>query len=162
MLKSMKQKRWFLHVALSGIAGSLALNLQLPAQEKGEWRAASNTAKGVTGDIAFLGQKIAINFSGFTVAQIRELTPAEVSALFNAEATTDVAPGNLYRTSIPAEKKFLHKNTLCGSEETQWIATFVAGHTLQLAFFSGLAMPVFTPDAIANATSLCGTYTYVR
>ena len=160
MLKSMKQKFWFRSVALFAVCG-LVCSSSLLGQESGQWRAASNTAKGVTGDIAFAGQKIVINFSGFTVAQIRELSPAESAALFpSAGAATP--PGNLYRTSIPAEKRFLHKNTLCGSEETQWVATLVSGHSLQLAFFSGPAMPAMTPDALANATDLCGTYAYVR
>ena len=158
MLKVMKQKQWLSCVALC----TLVWSLPLAAQEKGEWRAASTTAKGVTGDVAFVGTKIAINFSGFTVAQIRELSPAETSTVFPSDGSAASGPGNLYRTSIPAEKKFLHKNTLCGSEETQWIATFVSGHTLQLAFFSGPQMPVFTPDALANTTALCGTYSYVR
>ena len=145
-------------------AFALCLSICFPAlqaQEKGTWRAASTNARGVTGDIAFAGTKIAINFSGFTVAQIRELTPAETSAAFNLEGQNS-AGGNLYRTSIPAEKTFLHKNTLCGSEETQWIATYVSGKTLQLAFFSGPQMPVLTADAMVNTTNLCGTYTYVR
>ena len=63
---------------------------------------------------------------------------------------------------MPAGKKFLHKNTLCGGEDTQWVATWVSGHTLRLAFFSGTAMPVLTTEAVANSTTLCGTYTYVR
>lgn len=131
------------------------------AQEKGQWRAASSTARGVTGDIAFAGQKIVLNFAGFTIAQIRELTPAEMSAAFNLGGEA-AGSGNLYRTSIPAEKTFQHKNTLCGSEETQWVVTYVQGKSLQLAFFSGPGMPVLTADAMASATNLCGTYAYVR
>ena len=42
------------------------------------------------------------------------------------------------------------------------IAAFVAGRTLHLAFFSGQKMPVFTPDAIANSTDICGTFLYAR
>ncbi len=133
----------------------------LQAQERGQWRAASTTAKGVTGDIAFAGQKIVIDFSGFTIAQIRELTPAEASAAFNLGGDA-AGTGNLYRTSIPAEKTFQHKTTLCGSEETQWVVTYVQGKNLQLAFFSGPGMPALTADAMANPTNLCGTYTYVR
>ncbi len=131
------------------------------AQEKGGWRATSSTARAITGDVAFSDEKIAINYASFPVAQIRELTPAEITAAFNAESSAG-GSGNLYRLSIPAEKTFLHKNTLCGSEETQWVATFIAGHHLQLAFFSGPQMPVFTPDALANTTNLCGTFSYVR
>ncbi len=131
------------------------------AQEKGQWRAASTTARGVTGDIAFTETRIAINFSGFTVAQIRTLEPPEISALFNAAPDAD-GGGNLYRTDIPGDKHFLHKNTLCGSEETQWVVTYVSGKSLQLAFFSGASMPKLTAEAVANTTSLCGTYAYVR
>ena len=135
--------------------------LALAAQEQGAWRAANKTARGVTGDVAFGGEKISINFSSFTVAQIRELQPAEIAAVFASEGTAG-GSGNLFRTSIPANKKFLSKNTLCGSEETQWIASYVAGKQLQLAFFSGASMPVFTAEAMGSSTNLCGTYLYGR
>ncbi len=145
---------------LAAVATCL-LMLPLAAQEKGMLRAASTTAKGITGDVAFSDIKISLNFSSFALAQIRTLTLAEAAAAFNAAPDTD-GNGNLYRTSIPAEKRFLHKNTLCGSEETQWVATFVSGRSLQLAFFSGAAMPSLTPEALANTTSLCGTFSYIR
>jgi len=51
---------------------------------------------------------------------------------------------------------------LCGTEDAQWMVTFVEGRSLQLAFFSGAKAPVFTLDAISNSTNLCGTYTYAR
>ena len=139
----------------------LALSMRGAAQEKGSWRAASTTARSVTGDVAFSNEKMSINFSGFPIAEIRDLKAPELAAAFNAAANAS-GSGNLYRLSIPAAKLFLHHNTLCGSEETQWMATYVEGRSLQLAFFSGPQMPVFTPDALANGTNLCGTYTYVR
>jgi hypothetical protein len=142
-------------------ATMLACSLSAVAQERGIWRAASSTAQSITGDVALSEDKLSINFSGFTIAQIRALEPGELSAVFAAEGGAG-GSGNLYRLSIPGDKKFLHKNTLCGSEETQWMATYVAGHSLHLAFFSGQKMPVFTPDAIANTTDLCGTFSYVR
>jgi hypothetical protein len=129
------------------------------AQEKGQWRAASKTASSITGDISFTDQKIYINFSAFTIAQIRTLSPTESAALF--ESQSDGA-GNLFRTIIPGPRKFLHKTTLCGADDTQWVATWVTGHHLQLAFFSGSDMPVLTAEALAGSTTLCGTYTYVR
>lgn len=135
--------------------------LALAAQEQGSWRAVSKTARGVTGDVAFGGEKISINFSSFTVAQIRDLQPEEIAAVFASDGTAG-GSGNLFRTSIPANKKFLSKNTLCGSEETQWIASYVVGKQLQLAFFSGASMPVFTAEAMASSANLCGTYTYGR
>jgi hypothetical protein len=139
----------------------LAGSLSCAAQEKGIWRAANTTAKSITGDVVLSTEKLAINFSNFPIAQIRALEPAEASAAFDAESGPG-GSGNLYRLSIPAEKRFLHRNTLCGGEETQWMATYVVGHSLQVAFFSGPSMPVFTADALANATNLCGTFSYVR
>ena len=148
----------------------LVCSLPATAQEKGNWRAASSTAQSITGDITLSEEKLSINFSGFPIARIRSLQSAELSAVFEPgsgpengpDSGKDSGTGSLYRLSIPVAKKFLHRNTMCGAEETQWMATFVAGHTLQLAFFSGPKPPVFTPAAIANTTSLCGTYTYAR
>jgi len=151
-----KMKRERLLGAVSGLVVMCCMGAA--AQEKGNWRAASSTAQSITGDVALSEEKIAINFSGFPMARIRSLAPGEISAAFDSEGGT----GSLYRLSIPAEKRFLHRNTLCGSEETQWMATLVAGRTLQLAFFSGAQPPVFTPEAIANSTALCGTYSYER
>jgi len=131
------------------------------AQEKGNWRAASSTAQSITGDVTLADEKISINFYGFTIARIRSLEPGEASAVFDADSNVG-GNSSLYRLSIPASKKFMHRNTLCGAEDTQWMATYVAGHSLHLAFFSGQKVPVFTPDAIANSTDLCGTFSYVR
>jgi hypothetical protein len=139
----------------------LACSLSGSAQDKGNWRAASSTATAITGDIAISESKVTINFTGFTIAQIRKLNPAEASAAFNADSGTG-GSGSLYRLSVPASKRFLHHNTLCGSEDTQWMATYVQGRTLQVAFFSGSSMPVFTIDALSNSSNLCGTFTYVR
>jgi hypothetical protein len=131
------------------------------AQEKGMWRAESSTAQSITGDIAISDEKISINFNGFVIAQIRRLEPGEVSAVFDADSAAG-GSGNLYRLNIPSSKKFVHHNTLCGTEDTQWIATYVAGRTLKLAFFSEPKVPEFTLNAIANSTDLCGTFSYVR
>jgi len=131
------------------------------AQDKGNWRAASTTAKSTTGDVALFDEKLAINFSTFTVAPIRSLSQGEVSAVFDVDSSAGVT-GSLYRLNIPAAKKFLHKNSLCGSEDTQWMVTYVSGRSLQVAFFSGEKQPVFTLEAISNSTDLCGTFAYVR
>jgi hypothetical protein len=145
------------------VAAFLVCCLPSIAQEKGYWRAASKTAKSITGDVAFSDIKVSINFSTYTIANIRNLTPAELGAAFDIDTTQPAAGvGTLYRLSIPGNKKFLHGTTLCGAEDTQWIATYVTGRTLQLAFFSGTAMPVFTPDTMANSTDICGLYSYVR
>jgi hypothetical protein len=143
------------------VASLLACCVAVAAQERGGWRAASSTAQSITGDVALSEDKISINYSSFVIAQIRSLAPSDLSAVFDADSA-GAGNGNLYRLSIPAAKKFLHKNTLCGDEDTQWMATYVVGRSLHLAFFSGQKMPVFATDAIANSTDLCGTFSYVR
>jgi hypothetical protein len=140
----------------------LACSLSSSAQEKGYWRATSSNAVSITGDVTISDTKITLDYTlRFTIAPIRRLAPAETSAAFNAEASAG-GNGNLYSLSIPAAQRFLHHNTLCGSDETQWMATYVVGHDLQVAFFSGSSMPVFTSEAIANSTNLCGIFTYGR
>jgi len=131
------------------------------AQDKGNWRAVSSTAKSITGDVGLTEEKVGINFSTFTIARIRVLEAAEASALFDADSSGG-GSGNVYRLSIPATKTFLHKNTLCGSEETQWMVSYAVGRSLQLAFFSGPNPPVFTLEALASSSDMCGTYSYVR
>jgi hypothetical protein len=150
-------------LALLGIAAGLlcAYPLSSYAQDKGTWHAASSTAAAITGDLTISEDKISINFTGFPMAQIRKLEPAEAGATFNADSPT-AGSGNLYRLSVPASKRFLHHNTLCGTEVTQWMATYGVGRDLQVAFFSGAKMPVLTSEALANSTDLCGTFSYVR
>jgi hypothetical protein len=135
--------------------------VSISAQERGTWRAASSTARAITGDIVISDTKISINFLGFTIAQIRRLEPAETSAAFDADVNAG-GSGTLYRLRIAGEQRFLHHNTLCGREDTQWMAIYVSGQDLKVAFFSGSTMPVFAMDALANSTSLCGTFSYVR
>jgi hypothetical protein len=144
-------------------AASLAAVCCLPAaaQDQGSWIAASSTAKDITGDLIISDSRVTIDFSGFAVAQIRGLNRNETSAVFPSEDSGG-GTGSLYRLSVPAPKRFLHHNTLCGSEETQWMVTYVTGRSLQVAFFTGSKMPVFTSDAIGNSTDLCGTFSYSR
>ena len=130
------------------------------AQEKGYWRAASSNAGSITGDIEISDTKVTINLVSFTMAQIRHLEPAETGAVFAAEGAGE--RGSLYRLNIPASKRFLRHNSLCGSDDTQWMVTSLTGKTLHVAFFSGANTPVLTPEAINNSTDLCGTFTYVR
>ncbi|MGD0445828.1 MAG: hypothetical protein ABSA39_17985 [Edaphobacter sp.] len=131
------------------------------AQDQGYWRAAGSTAKTITGDVAFSDEKIAINLANFTISRIRVLQAEEVSALFDAESN-GAGNGSLYRLHVPAAKTFLKKNKLCGSEDTEWMVTYVAGRSLQIAFFSGQKPPVFSKDAIANSTDVCGIFSYGR
>jgi uncharacterized surface anchored protein len=144
------------------IAASLLIFcLTLAAQEKGVWRAASSNAKSITGDVELTNDKIAINFLTFTMARIRGLEKAELSAAFDADANAN-GSGSLYRLNIPAARKFLKKNSLCGTEDTEWMATYATGNSLQLAFFSGEKPPVFTLDALANSSDACGVFSYAK
>jgi hypothetical protein len=143
---------------------AFACAIQCPAQQqdKGYWRAASNTAAKITGDISISDSKLTINFHSYPLASIRKLQPAEVSAVFDADVNA-ASPGALYRLKIPAALRFMHHNTLCGTDETQWMATYLSdSKSLEVAFFSGDEMPVFTIDKISNSSNLCGTYSFVR
>ncbi len=148
-----------LHKAIA--ASLLLFSIAATAQEKGNWRASSSTARSITGDIVLSDEKIYINFTGFIMSRVRSLEPAELRAAFDADPT-DSDAGSLYHLVIPAQKKFLHKNALCGSDDVQWIATRVSGRSLQLTFFSGEKPPILTFDAMQNSTSICGTYSYTR
>jgi hypothetical protein len=148
-------------VLLSVTAGLLwSCVLSCSAQDKGYWRAASSNAHDITGDVAISDFKLSINYIPFTIAQIRTLKPEEAAAAFGSDHPS--GSGYLYRLDVPAARRFLHKNTLCGSDETQWMATYAAGSDLQVAFFSGTKMPVFTSEALADSTNTCGLFSYTR
>ena len=144
-------------VAVLLVAGVLAAS----AQDKGYWRAASSAANSITGDIAISPTRVTINFNSFPLAEVRRLTPAEAGAVFAADINIG-GSGELYRLNVPAEKRFLHHNTLCGTDKAEWMATYVSGRNLRVAFFSGSASPQMTMDAMNNSTSLCGVFTYGR
>ena len=141
----------------------LTLTAQSPAQaqERGYWRAASNTARSITGDVTLGSEKLTINFFSTPISHIRDLQPTEISAVFDTDANSP-GSGSLYRLTIPGSKKFLHKNSLCGDEDVQWMVSYAASGSLQLAFFSADKPPVLTFDAVSKSTDLCGTYTYVK
>ncbi len=157
----MKQKSRFRFRLLLAAVVALMCSLAAAAQDRGYWRAASSTANAITGDIAISNNKVAINYSNFTLAPIRTLGSAEVAAAFDADVNAG-GSGYLYRLNIPADKRFLHHNTLCGTDDTQWMATYVSGRNLQVKFFSGSDQPVFTLDALNNSMAVCGTFTYAR
>lgn len=136
-------------------------SLTAAAQDRGYWRAASTDAASITGDIALSNSKVTINFAAFDFVQVRRLKPAEASSVFDADVNAGIE-GTLYRLNIPANKRFLHRNTLCGDQDTHWMATYVSGKSMQVAFFSGDSEPVFKFGAMQNSPALCGTFTYVR
>jgi hypothetical protein len=135
--------------------------LTLAAQENGLWGAVSSNAKSITGDVELSNEKISIDLMTFPMARIRSLEKAELSAAFDADSNAN-GSGSLFRLNVPAARKFLRKNSLCGAEDTEWMATYVRGNTLQLAFFSGQKPPVFTLDALANSSDACGVFSYAR
>jgi hypothetical protein len=140
---------------------ALALSLSAAAQDNGYWSAASSNALAITGDIRISDARFTINYASFPLAQIRALKPEEAAAVFDADSNAPIK-GNLYRLDVPAEKQFLHHNTLCGADDTQWMVTLSSGRSLQVAFFSGAEIPVLTIDALAHSSSLCGTFSYTR
>jgi hypothetical protein len=147
-----------------GAATLLAFALSLSAgaqQDNGYWTASSSNALAITGDIHISAAKLTINFASFPLAQIRALKSEEVAAVFDADTNAQVT-GNLYRLRVPAGQRFLHHNTLCGSDDAQWMVTYSSGRSLQVAFFSGTDAPVLTIDALAHSSSLCGAFSYSR
>jgi hypothetical protein len=142
-------------------ASLLLCAITLAAQDKGYWRAASNTARTITGEITLADEKIVINFAAFPIVKARTLEKPEISAVFDVDSNA-IGEGSLYRLTIPASKKFLNKNTLCGAEDTQWMVTYVSGRSMRLALFSGQKAPTFTLDAISSSTDLCGTFAYTK
>jgi hypothetical protein len=134
---------------------------QAKAQDRGAWHAESSNATSITSDVTVGKDSVTIDFTTFPLAPIRTLKPVEVSAVFDADVSAGIS-GMLYRMKVPAAQRFLHKNSLCGDADTQWMATYVTGHTLNVAFFSGDDMPVFTFEAISKTTDLCGTFGYDR
>jgi len=145
------------------LAITLLLICSLPtlAQDKGLWTSASSSAKTITGDISIAETRVTIDFFNFPIGQIRVIQAAEASALFDTDVNAP-GGGSLYRLNISANQHFQRKNTLCGSEDVQWMVTWVEGRTLSVAFFSGANAPVFTMDALANTTDRCGTFQYGR
>jgi hypothetical protein len=140
---------------------ALTCTLSAVAQERGTWRPASKTASSTTGEITIATEKMTINFFTFPIAEIRPLTRIEIAAAFS-DSDGEGGSGHLYRVNIAGDKRFLHKNTLCGAEDTQWMATYVSGKTLSVALFSDAKPPVLTVDGMNANSNLCGTFTYVR
>lgn len=129
--------------------------------DKGYWHALSKTASSITGDVLIGDERLTISFASFAIAPIRHADAKEVSAVFDLPAETNPG-GEIYRLNIPADHRFLHKNTLCGGENTTYMLTRVKGKTLQLAFFSGTALPPLDREMLGSSTALCGTFTYTR
>jgi hypothetical protein len=152
-----------IRVSLFLLAFALACAASAAQQqpEKGHWRAASNAAASITGEISISGSKITIYFASFIISPARLLKPAEVSAVFD-EAVDTAGNGQLYRVTIPASSHFIKNNTLCGTQDIHWMAVYVADGSLKIAFFSGDDAPLMTFETMQNSTDLCGIYSYVH
>ena len=149
-------------IMVATVAGVvLVCSLSCVAQDKGEWHPASTTTYNMTGDIMIASTNMTINVSKYPLTPIRKLTPAEVGAVFDADTNAGIG-GNLYSVRVPPGVYMTGGSPLCGSEVIRWMATYVSGRKLRVAFFSGEDAPVFTFDAISNSTALCGTYAYTR
>jgi len=157
----MKRVSLFGCIATATLLFTLTTQAQNGAEERGYWRAASNTARNITGDVTLGSEKLTINFWTTPISRAREITGSELSAVFDTDSNP-ARTGSLYRLSIPGARKFLHKNSLCGTEDVQWMVAYAQGNSLQLAFFSGDKPPVLTFDALNDSTDKCGTFTYVK
>jgi len=104
------------------------------AQDKGYWPASSNTAKSITGDIAISDAKLVINFAGFPMVQARDLKPAEVSAVFDADINVG-RTGFLYHLTVPGTKRFC-TTTPSAAPKTRsgWQPLFRAAHSRSPSF----------------------------
>ena len=83
------------------VVAVLALVMACPgvgrAQDKGYWRAASTQANKITGDIVISDGRLTINFTGYTLALIHKLSPAEMGAAFDADVGADFDIGGEFR-----------------------------------------------------------------
>ena len=131
------------------------------AQDTGHWRSATHRTEVMTGELTIAPENVTIYQSKFPMTFVRKLTPAEVGAVFDADTNAGIG-GKLYSMHVPPRVYYAGGDLICGNEFIRWMATYVAGRTLQIAFFSGDDVPVFTFDTIANSTALCGTYVYTR
>ena len=157
----MKKRMMVAAVAGIVLVGVVCGAAQANAQDNGRWRAADRRTEIMTDELTIAPMQLTIYESKFPMAPVRKLTPVEVGAVFDADTNAGIG-GNLYSLHVPPGVYYTGGSPLCGNEFIRWMATYVRGRTLQVAFFSGDDMPVFTFDAIANSTARCGTYVYTR
>ena len=156
-------KKRMMVTAVTGfvLVGVICSTAQANAQDAGHWGPATDRTSTMTGEITIAPTRLTIYEARFPTALVRKLAPVEVSAVFDADIHAGIG-GNLYSLYLPPRANIPGGDPLCGREATKWMATYVSGRTLHVAFFSGDDAPVFTFDEIANSTALCGTYVYTR
>lgn len=131
------------------------------AQDQGLWLAESQSADNITGQLEIKADRIGMAFLRIPIVRVRAITADEAVAAFDADRDAS-GGGALYRVRIPATTKMLNKNTLCGSEDTEWMMTWATKKTLHVAFFSGEQPPKLSFEALTNSAELCGNFTYGR
>ena len=146
---------------VAAFAVVFAFTLSATAQEDGPWRAASTNARAITGRYRLLSTKVHHQLHHF------HHQPRSVRSKLrrSSRSSTPISPRAAAISSASTFqpiRRFLHKNTLCGSESTQWIVTYAQGRSLQVALFSGSTPPVLTVDALNDPSNLCGIFSYVR
>ena len=134
---------------------------QATSPDIGHWSAKTDRTRDMTGDLTITPGMLTIYQSKFPLARVRKLTPAETGAVFDADTNARIG-GDLYRLHVPPGVYYTGGDLLCGREVIRWMATYVSGRTLQVAFFSGDDAPVFTFDAVSNSTAMCGMYIFSR
>ncbi len=138
-----------------------------------KWTAMSHTAYAITGDVVTSRDSISLLKKSYPLVLDRDLHGDELqnsAKLLYVEAVTSSGlVGRLFRTEIPATTHLINDNTICGSENAEWVLVLTThaegrgsdtGDWLYLAFFSGDAEPVFQTQALENSKALCGTYNY--
>jgi hypothetical protein len=132
------------------------------------WFAVSTTAMGITGDIKFSMNALRINRHTYNLKLVhpldeRDLQNASLLMSYNQVPLNQDA--YLFKTTIPKNSPMLGSNTPCGTKNIEWVLAIITKGKqdyLDLAFFSGAALPDLSPPAINRSTELCGTYGYLR
>lgn len=143
------------------LVGAICGAAQAKAPDVGHWNGANDRTVNMTGELAITPTELTIYESKFPLVLVRKLTPVEVGSVFDADTNARIG-GTLYSLHAPPNVYYTGGSPLCGKEFIRWMATYVSGRTLYVAFFSGNDTPVFTFDAIADSTAMCGTYVYKR
>jgi hypothetical protein len=127
---------------------------------RGGWYAASTNAISITGDIAISKGKFR------STSSVSAGADSHVEAGGGERGVRRRCERGDQRDALPAEdpggaalsakEHFVRGRGYAVDGDLRY------GHTLEVAFFSGDDMPVFTFDAISKSTALCGTFAYSR
>jgi hypothetical protein len=111
-----------------------------------DYKAVSNTAMSVTGDISF--DDLSITFETGDELSFSSL----VADHFVVDG--ERVPASVYRVADPSDPELLNGNRLCGSGPVTYIANWTAGEGLSaIAVFTGKRAP-------KSADEMCASYTF--